>query len=146
MGNYGNTLDRWYRRAALAFWPRAQAFANRAQDSPAWAMDELERMISAGNSSAAREAARTLLPTWDTAIRTEPKGAMLGRTLRAARGLADPETATALLRSFEPVLLVPGHAPALAGLAGHYGGTWMSDLQRVWFEAWRRERTPTDRR
>jgi predicted 2-oxoglutarate/Fe(II)-dependent dioxygenase YbiX len=33
MGNYGNTLDRWYRRAALVVWPRDQAFANRAQAS-----------------------------------------------------------------------------------------------------------------
>ena len=23
MGNYGNTMDRWYRRAALVVWPRA---------------------------------------------------------------------------------------------------------------------------
>jgi hypothetical protein len=31
MGNYGNTLDRWYRRAALVIWPRHQGFANRAK-------------------------------------------------------------------------------------------------------------------
>lgn len=26
MGNYGNTLDRWYRRAAVVVWPRERAF------------------------------------------------------------------------------------------------------------------------
>jgi hypothetical protein len=31
MGNYGNTLDRWYHRAAVVVWPRALAFANRAE-------------------------------------------------------------------------------------------------------------------
>jgi hypothetical protein len=31
MGNYGNTLDRWYRRAAVVVWPRDRAFAARAE-------------------------------------------------------------------------------------------------------------------
>ena len=31
MGNWGNTLDRWYHRAAVVVWPRALAFANRAE-------------------------------------------------------------------------------------------------------------------
>src|SRR5262249_10850842 len=30
MGNYGNTLDRWYRRAAIVVWPRDRAFVARA--------------------------------------------------------------------------------------------------------------------
>jgi hypothetical protein len=38
MGNDGNTLDRWYRRAAVPVWPRDPAFANRAQASPSWAL------------------------------------------------------------------------------------------------------------
>ncbi|HXL17449.1 MAG TPA: 2OG-Fe(II) oxygenase, partial [Streptosporangiaceae bacterium] len=39
MGNWGNTLDRWYHRAAVVVWPRDQAFANRAETSPAGALD-----------------------------------------------------------------------------------------------------------
>src|SRR5206468_7909029 len=34
MGNWGNTLDRWYYRAAVIVWPREQAFANRGETSP----------------------------------------------------------------------------------------------------------------
>ncbi|UCM88859.1 hypothetical protein [Streptomyces marincola] len=34
MGNYGNTLDRWYRRAAVVVWPRDRAFAARAEALP----------------------------------------------------------------------------------------------------------------
>jgi hypothetical protein len=30
MGNYGNTMDRWYRRAAIVLWPRERSFAVRA--------------------------------------------------------------------------------------------------------------------
>src|SRR5271157_2735171 len=61
MGNWGNTLDRWYHRAAVVVWPRDQAFANRAETSPAWALDELAAMTSAGDVSGAQAAAATLL-------------------------------------------------------------------------------------
>jgi len=47
MGNWGNTLDRWYHRAAVVVWPRSQAFANRAETSPGWALDEITTMAAA---------------------------------------------------------------------------------------------------
>ncbi len=34
MGNYGNTVDRWYHRAAVVMWPRERAFVLRAKASP----------------------------------------------------------------------------------------------------------------
>ncbi len=36
MGNYGNTMDRWYRRAAVVVWPQERAFAARAHASASW--------------------------------------------------------------------------------------------------------------
>ncbi len=48
MGNYGNTLDRWYHRGALIVWPGSQAFAIRAEASPVWALDELSTRIRGG--------------------------------------------------------------------------------------------------
>jgi hypothetical protein len=57
MGNWGNTLDRWYHRAAVIVWPREQAFANRAETSPAWALGELAAMAAAGDVPGARAAA-----------------------------------------------------------------------------------------
>ena len=41
MGNWGNTVDRWYRRAALVIWPLARAFAIRAKGDPLGALDDL---------------------------------------------------------------------------------------------------------
>src|SRR5207247_9871321 len=67
MGNWGNTLDRWYHRAAVVVWPREQAFANRAETSPAWALDELTAMASAGDVPGTRAAAMTLAPFWGSA-------------------------------------------------------------------------------
>ena len=106
MGNWGNTLDRWYHRAAVVVWPRDQAFANRAETSPAWALDELAAMASAGDVPGAQAAAATLEPFWDGALRTRtPEGrgrvsGFFGKALRAADAVADAETAAMLLRPF----------------------------------------------
>ena len=93
MGNYGNTLDRWYHRAAVIVWPREQAFANRAETSPSWALDEIAAMASAGDVPGARAAAVTLAPFWDTALggrapqdAARPKDLRLGAAGRGRRG------------------------------------------------------------
>ena len=43
-GNYGNTLERWYHRAAVVCWPRARTFALRARAAPGWAVDQLAKL------------------------------------------------------------------------------------------------------
>ncbi|MFD0502183.1 2OG-Fe(II) oxygenase [Streptomyces chiangmaiensis] len=45
MGNYGNTLDRWYRRAAVVVWPRERAFAARGEAGGRWALEKLRDRI-----------------------------------------------------------------------------------------------------
>ena len=48
MGNSGNTVDRWYHRAALVLWPRQRAFIIRARLSPMWAAQQLQGLAAAG--------------------------------------------------------------------------------------------------
>ena len=64
MGNYGNTLDRWYRRAAVVVWPRDRAFAARAEAGSQWALSELRARIESGDLEGARAAAESLAPFW----------------------------------------------------------------------------------
>jgi hypothetical protein len=146
MGNWGNTLDRWYHRAAVAVWPRDQAFANRAETSPAWALDELAAMASAGDVPGARAAAATLAPFWDSAVRGRAAGeggrasALFGTALRAADAVADPETAVVLLHPFRIENLTDAQVKWFAKIAGEYGQHWTADLLRTWFgrdqQAW----------
>jgi hypothetical protein len=132
MGNYGNTLDRWYKRGVLLIWPREQAFANRAETSPAWAMDELDARARSGDAEGARAAARTLGSFWESAARGhEP--ALLPPALVAAHSLDDPEIARALLSPFRVEALGAAHARALADLAARYGGEWAERLVKTWF-------------
>jgi predicted 2-oxoglutarate/Fe(II)-dependent dioxygenase YbiX len=139
MGNWGNTLDRWYHRAAVVVWPRAQAFANRAETSPAWALDELAAMVSAGDASGAQATAATLAPFWGRAlhVRTaEEKGSvsgLFGKALRAADAVADAETAAMLLRPFRIENLTGAHVNSFGKIAGGYGQQWTLPLLRTWF-------------
>lgn len=133
VGNYGNTLDRWYRRAALVVWPCDRAFTNRAEASPAWALDELGARVRAGGLADARAAAATLAPFWDTAARAHEQAGFFGKALRTASALDDAETAGMLLRPFRIESLGLAHVAPLAKLARHYGEQWVGELLRVWF-------------
>ena len=146
MGNWGNTLDRWYHRAAVVVWPRDQAFANRAETSPAWALDELAAMASAGDVPGAQAAAATLEPFWDGALRTrtpEERGrvsGLLGKALRAADAVADAATSAMLLHPFRIENLTDAYVDSFGKIADRYGQRWTADLLRTWFggerQAW----------
>jgi hypothetical protein len=139
MGNWGNTLDRWYHRAAVVVWPREQAFANRAETSPVWALDELAAMASAGDVSGARAAAATLAPFWDGALRArtpEERGSvsgLFGKALRTADAVADAATAAMLLRPFRVENLTAAHVEEFGKIVGGYGRRWTAELLRTWF-------------
>ncbi|MFD9950284.1 2OG-Fe(II) oxygenase [Nonomuraea sp. NPDC059023] len=137
MGNYGNTLDRWYRRAALVIWPRNQGFASRAEASPGWALDELTAMARAGKIAEAHEAARSLESFWHAAGRYTDQTELLRQALEAARELDDAQIAAMLLRPFALERLTPGHGLAFARLAAHYGDTWTDALLHDWSASWR---------
>ena len=132
MGNWGNTLDRWYHRAAVVVWPRDQSFANRAETSPARALDEVAAMASAGDVSGAQAAAATVAPFWDGALRTRTTG-LFGKALRAADAVADAGTAVMLLRPFRIENLTGADVDSFGKIADGYGPQWTADLLRTWF-------------
>ncbi|WP_235949356.1 2OG-Fe(II) oxygenase, partial [Candidatus Frankia alpina] len=135
MGNWGNTLDRWYHRAAVVVWPREQAFANRAETSPAWTLDALTEMALAGDVSGAKAAAATLEPFWDSALRARSPqdkdriSETFGKALRTADAVAD---AAMLLRPFRVENLTADDVTPFGKLASRYGQQWTSDLLRGW--------------
>lgn len=127
MGNYGNTVDRWYRRAVVVIWPKDRAFAARAEAGSAWAMDALLAMIGAGDLDGARAAAASLAPFW------KGVGAdLLMPALRVAAGLEDEASATVVSAPFTLELLTAEHASLLAALAAAYGEAWCMNLIDTW--------------
>jgi hypothetical protein len=142
MGNYGNTLDRWYHRGAVVLWPRPLAFRVRAEASPTWAVDELTRLLGDGEEDAAGEHAASLAPIWADAARgTTPEPTFLGAVLDAAGRLADADLAAMLLAPFHPSAIQPEHAEPLVRLGDTYGTGWVHDLVDGWPAAAPFERT-----
>lgn len=138
MGNWGNTLDRWYHRAAVVVWPRDLAFANHAETSPSWALDELA-LMAVDDAAAARAAAATLAPFWDSALRAQSAvdqdgfAGLFGKAVRTAGAMADEETAALLLRPFRVEKLTAAEADQFGALAARYGQRWTANLLGGWF-------------
>lgn len=130
MGNYGNTLDRWYRRAAVVVWPRDRAFAARAEAGSRWALHELRDRIDAGDLEGARAAAESLAPFWK---KIGAQAGLLGAALDVAAGLGVAGTAAMLLEPFRVQTVTQEHAGGLAAAAGRYGEEWTRSVIDGWF-------------
>ena len=130
MGNYGNTLDRWYRRAAVVVWPQDRAFAARAEAGSQWALSELRTRVEAGDLEGARAAAESLAPFWRT---IGSRAELLDTALHVAAGLNAAGTAAMLLEPFRVETVAPEHADGLAAAAGQYGEQWTRGVVDGWF-------------
>jgi len=117
----GNTLDRWYRRAAVVVWPRDLAFAARAEAGSQWALSELHTRVEAGDLERARAAAESLAPFWRT---IGPPAGLLGTALHVAAGLGAAGTAAMLLEPFRVETVAAEQTGGLAAAAGLYGEEW----------------------
>lgn len=136
MGNWGNTLDRWYHRGAVMLWPQSLAFAVRAEASPGRALDALCARVKRGDLAGAQEDALTLLPFWDQVARRVEGADLFTKTLRAAKAVEAPTTASMLLKPFRPDMVSPSHAASLGPLVDAYGDEWADDVVRAWATKW----------
>lgn len=69
MGNYGNTVDRWYKRPALLMWPRPLAFTNRAETSPAAALRAVLVRLADRDETTVLNDLRGMVRGWPTWVR-----------------------------------------------------------------------------
>jgi hypothetical protein len=132
MGNEGNTVDRWYHRAAVVLWPRARNFVIRAKVSPRWAIDELGKVLAARDVEQARGMARQLVPFWARVVPGEAGAGFLGRTIALVNRLDSPDLAASLLQPFTLERLTPAAARPLVALGDRYGMDWCRAILGSW--------------
>lgn len=132
MGNYGNTVDCWYHRAAVVLWPRERTFVIRAKESPRWALGEVAKTLKKAGAATAATQARRLLPCWAEAVAPESRPGLLDRTLEAAAQLEDSELAAGLLDPFALTGVTPKATPAFVELLARHGSQWFHTLLRHW--------------
>jgi hypothetical protein len=132
MGNYGNTVEHWYHRAAVVLWPRDRTFVIRAKASPRWGIGEIAKALKARNPTAAISMAQGLVPFWAHAAARAEIPALIGATVKVAARLGDPSLAATLLQPFALTALMPKAAPGLADLLDSYGLDWCRALLQTW--------------
>jgi hypothetical protein len=129
MGNYGNTLDRWYRRAALVIWPRDRDFVARAEADLSGAIAELQTRLSDGaDLEEAREDARGLIGLLGSGWTGD-----LSQLLTVADALDDAELAHGLLAQLPGEGLTAECAAPLAAVCARHGDAWARTLVDAWF-------------
>lgn len=148
MGNWGNTMDRWYRRAALVIWPRARAFAIRAKGDPLGALDDLlaRTAIDESSRAARTDDAETLLRFWPDALCREDQQQLLPGALQLAWELGEEGLATRLVEPFALEAISPTDATALVALAEQHGLEWFDRQLSAWLgdgTRWQPRTTPT---
>ncbi len=131
-GNYGNTMDRWYRRAVIVLWPRDRAFAVHSEASASWALEELGCLLKNRDPSEARNRYAMLARFWAVVARDDQSRGCFKKALRVARLLDDPALATMLLAPWRTEAVSHVDAPAVAGLVEAYGDEWAAELLHRW--------------
>lgn len=137
MGNYGETLDYWYRRAALVIrTPLADERDRFELDFDAALADLLTLAHQAGSDpeAAAALSARVQIAARSLAFRASDRGRVLLTTYAdIASALPDPAAARTLLAAFDPTRLEQQDAEPLARLARQRGADWLHGLLQTWF-------------
>lgn len=132
MGNWGNTVDRWYHRAGVLLWPRALSFAIRAEASPAWAVTEVQRQLAAHGMDTARKHTAQILEMWPMTVEKET-GKFFTDSLQLAAALKSHDLAAGLLAPFSQTHITPHAVSGIACLLHAYGEAWLRET----FEGWR---------
>jgi hypothetical protein len=131
-GNAGNTVDRWYHRAAVVLWPRSRAFVMRAKGSANWAIGEVAKALESKHPAQASVLAEQLLPFWEHVARHEREPRFLDTTLSVATKLGNAQLAAALLEPFTLWAITPNRVRRLAELLNVYGVRWSQKLLQRW--------------
>jgi hypothetical protein len=136
MGNWGNTMDRWYRRAALVIWPLARAFAIRAKGDPLGALDDLLARTATDESARCARAgdAAALLRFWPDAVRRDDQQQLLPGALMLAWQLGDEELASRLVEPFALEAISPTDATVMVALAEQHSLAWFDRQLAAWLE------------
>jgi hypothetical protein len=132
MGNYGNTVEHWYHRAAVVLWPRERTFVIRAKASPRWGIAEIAKALRARDSASAIGMAQRLASFWPHVAGRTEKSALFAATVIVAARLRDAAIAAMLLQPFGLMALTGKTALRLTNLLSAYGIAWCRALVEHW--------------
>jgi hypothetical protein len=132
-GNAGQTIDYWYRRAALVLWPRGADVAMQFMYNNSTALAGLLALTRQPGNEAAVEAGLGEAGSYLHGFRWDaPVANQLDALMRIACYVKHPGLALHCLRPFSIADLGQAAITGLLQLFGTYGGAWCLQLLAVW--------------
>lgn len=133
MGNYGNTMDRWYHRAAIILWPQ------KDHDSVLFDIDA-NSVISGlykltkkkSQETRIRQIITSLSPYWPEQVRRNCESNVQDAIFNLAIYINDSQLAQVMLGCFGMQVITPARIPLLMSLQRAYGTSWLLTLLEAW--------------
>jgi hypothetical protein len=133
MGNYGNTLDRQYQRAAVVIWPKSMHLRTLFRMDGVTGMRALLSLARVDPSAAAREAIVILDTLWpDTPQLTS--AASLSATIKLLLLLGDSSLSRRALAAFQIDAVNKTQMRPLINLGVEHGNAFCEQLISSWIE------------
>lgn len=131
MGNYGNTLDRWYHRAAIILWRGDSEYASLFAIDERAAFRKIRKVLD-GDVMSGRSALMQILPQWTD--RNGLKGSFLESSLvfETAGAAKNQELASNLMSPLNLEALTKESKDSFIQLIETYGESWGLQQLREW--------------
>ncbi len=135
MGNYGNSMERWYHRAAIVLWRREERHAALLAIAPQVMVQELLQLAQKkATLPSAQESIRHLLPYWSGLGHRDVKASSFNQIFRLALRVDNTELAHGLLLPLGIEAFRTETVKTLTRLHGCYGNHWLIGVFQHWFE------------
>lgn len=118
MGNYGNTLEYWYRRAGVVFWRKEGRLALLLKEMPEVGVKEVIKRIGKGEDL--REPLKTVLEGKEGILSRVTDGLLV----KLAIAIKEPSLAATILKN-RIIDLLPAKASSISALQAAYGESWL---------------------
>ncbi len=133
MGNYGNTLDRWYHRAAIVLWQKQDHYSALFQIQPDKTIAALLDLAKQDSQTFnAMGLIPRLLPVLQSFCQYSKNAEAASDLMSLAALLQDQELAHKLMQNFDLSILTPQQLPEFLALQKAYGTSWCLQLLKEW--------------
>ena len=131
-GNAGNTMDRWYHRAAIIAWRQIDHYSVMLEFSPSKAMSEIFRLTRKKSTfPQAQQVIRRLIPHW-SGLESGATSTAISNVLKISLNLDDAELAKSLIVPLGLSALHAERVNVLIQLEQAYGTQWCIDVIKEW--------------
>lgn len=140
MGNYGNTMERWYHRAAIILWRKQDHYPVLFKmDANNVLLELLDLAKKKSNESKVKTIINSLLSCWSEHMRDSSESSLISTALKLAVYVSDSQLAFTMIKDFNIKALNPKTTKLILALQNAYGTAWCLSILKTWSESERYE-------